>query len=141
MDKQDKTAEATLFNKMMEPIEPDNKMPLIRYDVVISAMESYAQHRTAELQAKIKEQEELTEFWINKAFEFEAKIKALESELHSEIHDNGILHKKMEALKERLEAADEVVDCLPLGLGFMINNSDVVTKIAEALGKYQSLNQ
>lgn len=107
MDKQDKTAEdemKTAFDEMQAKAillkivpkdcywEDMNNLTNTPIRFVIEAMQEYAQHRTAELEAKIK------------------------------------------ALEERLEAADEVIECT-------IDPNRIGTPARLALEKYNSLKQ
>ena len=132
MDKQDKTAEDFFKLKCDEQwakrqgvFADPGTLPKLNHDVlpaIYSLMESYAQHRTAEL---------------------EAKIKALEEEIKHLIisdrnrHDECVKYvSKIQALEERLEAADEIINLKPIGTWAKWN-----AEYSKLLEKYQSLKQ
>lgn len=127
MDKQDKTAEDFFklkcdeqWGKRQGVFSDSGTLPQVPYVVrpaIYSLMESYAQHRTAELEAKIKELEldlahEIRvangQTEINK--ELSQDLSDCSKELRAEIHVNDALLKQIKALEERLEAADEVIE-------------------------------
>lgn len=86
----------------------------------------------AELEVTIKTLQDNLPFEIRVANkEISQDLSDCEKQLRAEIHANGALHKRIQALKERLEAADEVIESvLQYGQPY-----------SKAIEKYNSLKQ